>query len=200
MQATAPKGMDHLSYKNMRVGGSQRGCLFLLLATVLPVATAPTRQKIGPALALSEADWQLWMQYVLKHHSRRMYCLLMLTGTFALQAGEAAMLRREDFYLNATPPRLRIPQEKGRGQSPGDILVMLEQIQILRAWIHQGIYATRTKKANQHTEQEQDDGYFLPDRGRLLVARSKYQGKKVKSKHLSYHAVWCAVRGLANAF
>ncbi len=62
---------------------------------------------------------------------------IMLTGMFALRAGEAAMLRRSDLLMfDMTPPRLNIPKEKGQGKSPGQVPIMPEQIiDVLRTWI-----------------------------------------------------------------
>ena len=67
---------------------------------------APKRQPkktLGQAVALTSEDWHAWTQFVLKERGPRMYVLIMLTGMFALPAGEAAMLRRSDLMLDMTP-------------------------------------------------------------------------------------------------
>ena len=155
---------------------------------------------MGSAVALTEADWNAWTEYVRSKHSCRMYALITLTGTLALRAGEAAMLRREDIQLESTPPQVKIPKEKGRGKSPGSIPLLPEQVQILLSWIHQGIHCTRTKKINQHCEQEVQDSYYIPSKGRLFESRHKYGNKKLRVDHLGYHAIWAAVRSLAEGF
>ena len=126
-----------------------------------------------------------------------MYVLIMLTGMFALRAGEAAMLRRCDLMLDMNPPRLNIPKEKGRGKSPGQVPIMPEQVQLLRTWISQGVMSVRRKVLNQNGAKDVRESYQIPDKGRLFVAKKTYDKKKVQRDHLCYHAVWVAVHTLA---
>ena len=129
-----------------------------------------------------------------------MYVLIMLTGMFALRAGEAAMLRRCDLMLDMTPPRLNIPKEKGRGKSPGQVPIMPEQVHLLRTWISQGVTSVRRKVLNQNGAKDVQESYQIPEKGRLFVAKKTYHKKKVQRDHLCYHAVWVAVRTLAKKF
>ena len=69
-----------------------------------PAAKEKTRRKLGSAVALSQEAWDAWLVFLLQHQGPRMYILVALTGLFALRASEAAMLRREDIHLQASPP------------------------------------------------------------------------------------------------
>ena len=130
-----------------------------------------------------------------------MYILVALTCLFALRASEAAMLRREDIYLQANPPFIRIPKEKGRGKSPGDVPIMPEQASLLRMWLGEGVTVSRTVKVNQNGARTRHEKYVLPKAGRLFPCRqSTYKKKKIQRPHLGYHAVWSAVRKAAEAF
>ena len=180
----------------------------ILLAVILLMCSlgcdgAPKRQPkktLGQAVALTSEDWHAWTQFVLKERGPRMYVLIMLTGMFALRAGEAAMLRRSDLMLDMTPPRLNIPKEKGRGKSPGQVPIMPEQVQLLRTWISQGVTSVRRIVLNQNGAKDVREIYQIPEKGRLFVARATYNETKVQRDHLCYHAVWAAVRALAKKF
>ncbi|CAJ1407143.1 unnamed protein product [Effrenium voratum] len=176
----------------------------LFLLTLAPACwCAPRKLKkksLGQAVALSAQDWQSWAQFVLNEHGPRMYVLIMLTGMFALRAGEAAMLNREDLKLYMSPPRLCVPKEKGRGKSAGHIPIMPEQVQLLQTWISQGVTSSRMVALNQNGKRMITEKYELPAKGRLFAGRKMYNNKKVKQDHLSYHGVWSAVRKLAKKF
>lgn len=177
--------------------------VILMMICSLGCDGAPKRKPkktLGQAVALTAEDWHAWTQFILKEKGPRMYVLIMLTGMFALRAGEAAMLRRSDLMLDTTPPRLNIPKEKGRGKSPGQVPIMPEQIDVLRTWISPGVTAIRRKVLNQNGAQDVQESYQIPEKGRLFVARKEYNKKKVKRDHLCYHAVWAAVRELAKKF
>ena len=104
-----------------------------------PAAKEKTRRKLGSAVALSQEAWDAWLVFLLQHQGPRMYILVALTGLFALRASEAAMLRREDIHLQASPPYINIPKERGRGKSPGDVPIMPEQASLLRLWLTEGV-------------------------------------------------------------
>lgn len=180
-----------------------RLAVILLMMCSLGCDGAPKRQPkktLGQAVALTSDDWHAWTQFVLKERGPRMYVLIMLTGMFALRAGEAAMLRRCDLMLDMTPPRLNIPKEKGRGKSPGQVPIMPEQVHLLRTWISQGVTSVRRKVLNQNGAKDVQESYQIPEKGRLFVAKKTYHKKKVQRDHLCYHAVWVAVRTLAKKF
>ena len=139
--------------------------------------------------------------FLLKHQGPKMYILVALTGPFALRASEAAMLRREDIHLEACPPYISIPKERGRGKSPGDVPIMPDQASLLRMWLTEGVTVDRTVKVNQNGNQTRHEKHKLPSSGRLFPCRqTTYKKKKVKQDHLGYHAVWSAIRKAAEAF
>jgi len=157
--------------------------------------------KLGQAVALSAGDWDNWTQYVLDHHSCRMYVVIMLTGMFGLRCGESCMLTAEDLQLTHVPPQLRIPKEDGRGKTPGSIPIMPDQVQIIQQWMEQGISQKRSRTTNQHGKRvEYMDYYKLPTSGRLFLPREQYGGRTTNKDHLSYHAVWSAVNKLEKAY
>ena len=177
--------------------------VLVLLMCSLGCDGAPKRKPkktLGQAVALTFEDWNAWTQFILKERGPRMYVLIMLTGMFALRAGEAAMLKRSDLMMDMTPPRLNIPKEKGRGKSPGQVPIMPEQLQLLRTWIDQGVTSVRRKMLNQNGAKDVRETYKIPEKGRLFAAKKKYKKKKVKRDHLSYHAVWDAVHTCARKF
>ena len=85
----------------------------ILLAVILLMCSlgcdgAPKRQPkktLGQAVALTLPRIGMpGHNFVLKERGPRMYVLIMLTGMFALRAGEAAMLRRSDLMLDMDSP------------------------------------------------------------------------------------------------
>ena len=111
------------------------------------------------------------------------------------------MLRREDIHLQASPPYINIPKERGRGKSPGDVPIMPEQASLLRLWLTEGVTVERKVRVNQNGFQTRHDKYVLPSSGRLFPCRqTTYKKKRIKRDHLGYHAVWSAVRKAAEAF
>ena len=183
------------------------GLLVVSLAMPFLASAAPRKQpmkckskKLGSAMALSQKDWDHWTQFVLQNHSPRLYCLLMLTCMCALRCSEACMLRAEDFFLTGDTPKLRIPPEVGRAKSPGEVPLLPEQVTLIRQWMLTGVSAVMVRKVNQHCKKEVTGTYKIPDKGRLFSNRSTYKGKRLQYDHLSYHAVWAAVKRLAKKF
>ena len=87
-------------------------------------------EKEEGAVGQSADDWRAWTQFILRPGRPEIYVLIMPTSMFALLAGEAAALRRNDIMLDVPhQPRLNIRKEKeGRKLY---ILVMPEQAEVL---------------------------------------------------------------------
>ena len=155
--------------------------VILMMICSLGCDGAPKRKPkktLGQAVALTAEDWHAWTQFILKEKGPRMYVLIMLTGMFALRAGEAAMLRRSDLMLDMTPPRLNIPKEKGRGKSPGQVPIMPEQIDVLRTWISPGVTAIRRKVLNQNGGSRCAGILSNPGKGTALCSQERVQQKE----------------------
>ena len=150
------------------------------------------------APALSEQDWDSWCDFIKATHSCRLYVLIQLTCMFALRCGEAAMLTGEDFDLENSPASLRIPSEEGRNKSPGSIPILPEQVELIKLWRTEGVCSSIEKKTNKTHKMTYPDHFVLPSGGRCFKSRGTYGGEVMEQDHLSYHAVWAAVRGLAN--
>ena len=172
-------------------------CLFALVAE----SDGAKKMKLGRALALSQADWDSWLQFIMDRGSCRLWVLLTLTGMFALRCGEACMACAEDFELDHDPPRLVVRSEPGRSKSPGDIPILPEQREIIETWMRDGVVADRSQTVNQHGGTRVFKDHFKwPKIGRLFAGRDVCGDKRTKKDHLGYHAVYVAVRDLYDKF
>ena len=154
--------------------------------------------KIGQAPALTEQDWNSWLDFVLANRGPRLYMLIQLTGSLALRCSEAAMLRGEDFDLDNDPPQVKIPPESGRGKSPGTVPIDPEQAALIKKRSTEGLGSTMTKRVNKTHAKTTTEHFVLPSLGRCFKGRSSYQGEAPKQDHLTYHAVWFAISKLSD--
>jgi len=98
-----------------------------------------------------------------------MYFLVFLTGTFALRAGEAVALRREDFQLDAEEPYVHISgRQKGAGKSPGKVYISAKNLSYIKAVFDKGIKDKREVKGR-HGATTRVEKYITPAKGRALV-------------------------------
>ena len=133
-----------------------------------------------------------------------MMVVVKLTGCFGLRAGEAVALKREDIVLHGGVPKIRVSGETaGARKSPGEIYIRLQDLDFVKQLLAKGItgkhirghkHGTRSRGSRRRTIEKQET-YRAPKSGYLFTAK-----KNAARKHLSYHAVYLAVRQEAPKF
>jgi integrase len=168
---------------------------FVIYVTSNSQGTEATRRiGRGQAPALSQSDWDNWVQHCLSDHTCQLYVLLTLTAMFALRVGEACMLCDDDFQLDHDPPKLRIPPEQGRGKSPGDIPIVPEQLAKLQELRTQVLRRKRYQK-NQYGSHETLDVFEWSKEGRVFPTT-----RGLESNHITVRGITKAVKKLASSF
>ena len=166
---------------------------------------AKPKTKVGQAPALSRALWEEWLQWLLKSRGPRMMVVVKLTGCFGLRAGEAVALKREDIVLHGGVPKICVTGETaGARKSPGEVYIRLKDLGFVKLLLTKGIAGKHTR-GHKHGKRlsgggrrrtiEKLETYRAPKTGYLFTAR-----KNAAQKHLSYHAVYLAVRQEAPKF
>ena len=116
------------------------------------------------------------------------------------RCGEAVAVKAEDMHLNAEIPKIKVSGETaGARKSPGDIYVRKQHLKLLRGYVKNGITVTRRKK-HKHGKGpgrmvEFKDTFKIPKTGYVFKSRAN-----AGYGHLSYHAVYMAVRREAPKF
>eukprot|EP00971_Amphidinium_carterae_P353031 6492801-Amphidinium_carterae.1 len=151
------------------------------------------KSRVGQAPALSARDWKRWLQFVLKHGTTQMACLLEFTGLFALRCGEACKLRAADLKLASNPPHLVVRKQKGAAKSPGVVPILPEQVKYLQDLRTEGLVWTRARR-NRHQKWNYEDKFLLPMDGPL------FPSMKARTRSITYHGVWAAVKRLSVQF
>ena len=166
---------------------------------------AKPKTKVGQAPALSRALWEEWLQWLLKSRGPRMMVVVKLTGCFGLRAGEAVALKREDIVLHGGVPKICVTGETaGARKSPGEVFIRLKDLGFVKLLLTKGItgkhirghkHGKRLSGGGRRRTIEKLETYRAPKTGYLFTAR-----KNAAQKHLSYHAVYLAVRQEAPKF
>ena len=166
---------------------------------------AKPKSKVGQAPALSRALWDEWLQWLLKSRGPRMMVVVKLTGCFGLRAGEAVALKREDIVLHGGVPKICVTGETaGARKSPGEVYIRLKDLGFVKLLLTKGItgkhirghkHGKRQSGGGRRRTIEKFETYRAPKTGYLFTAR-----KNAAQKHLSYHAVYLAVRQEAPKF
>ena len=92
------------------------------------------RGKQAPAL--TQRQWQLWLQWLLEWAGARVYFVIWLTGAFGLRCSEALTVRREDIQVGAAIPRLRVTGEtRGNRKSPRDVYIRSRHLNLLNEYL-----------------------------------------------------------------
>ena len=163
----------------------------------------PTSKKgkaLGQAPALPLKMWKEWLNWLLETAGPKIFFVVFLTGAFGLRCGEAVALKREDLNLEAGIPKLVVTGESaGALQSPGEVYVRKQHVQVMRKWLREGIPNIRKKK---HTHGNGEgklisvqETFVIPKKGYLFRSR-----RNATRPFLHYHAVYDHMRRQAPKF